>query len=209
MKRGENMIERFCEFLTNKMKKEMPDMDDERAEVIQYGLQIIIGEIPKMFILLLVSYVLGVFQTMLLTLLIMIPYRNFSGGFHLQTHLGCIISTCVSYCGVALLAKYIVLGQLVKYLLIGFTWVFGMIMIKLYAPADTENVPIISKKDRKKKKIASYLILTIGMLIATFINYPIVTNIFIFGYLVQSCTITRFAYKLTKSQYGHEVYQNV
>ena len=39
-----------------------------------------------------------------------------------------------------------------------------MIMIKLYAPADTENVPILRKKDRKKKKILSYIFLTIGLI---------------------------------------------
>ena len=41
------MIDKFCTFLVNKMRKEMPDIDEERAEVITYGLQLIIGEIPK------------------------------------------------------------------------------------------------------------------------------------------------------------------
>ena len=43
IKRGEKrMIDKICMFLTNKMRKEMPDIDDERSEVINYGLQIII-----------------------------------------------------------------------------------------------------------------------------------------------------------------------
>ena len=49
------MIDKFCTFLVNRMKKEMPDIDDERAEVITYGLQIIIGEIPKIFITLIIQ----------------------------------------------------------------------------------------------------------------------------------------------------------
>ena len=48
------MIDKICEFLTNKIRKEMPEIDDERAEVINYGLQLIIGEIPKTFITLMV-----------------------------------------------------------------------------------------------------------------------------------------------------------
>ena len=36
-----------------------------------------------------------------------------------------------------------------------------MTMIKLYAPADTENVPILRKKERKQKKMVSYIILTV------------------------------------------------
>ena len=65
-------------FLTNKMKKEMPDIDDERAEVINYGLQIILGEIPKIFIMLGIAYLLGVFKLSLITFLIILPYRTFS-----------------------------------------------------------------------------------------------------------------------------------
>lgn len=30
------MIDKICMFLTNKIRKEMPDVDDERAEVINY-----------------------------------------------------------------------------------------------------------------------------------------------------------------------------
>ena len=45
------MIEKICESLTKKIQKEMPDVDNERAEVINYGLQLIIGEIPKIVII--------------------------------------------------------------------------------------------------------------------------------------------------------------
>ena len=38
------MIDKICNFLTNRIRKEMPDIDDERAEVINYGLQNIVGE---------------------------------------------------------------------------------------------------------------------------------------------------------------------
>ena len=46
-----NLIENICNKLTLKIRKEMPEVDDERAEVINYGLQLVIGEIPKTFVL--------------------------------------------------------------------------------------------------------------------------------------------------------------
>lgn len=202
------MIDKICLFLTNKIRKEVPDIDDERAEVINYGLQILIGEIPKVFIMLGIAYLLGVFELSLITFLLLFPYRGASGGFHLHTHIGCIIMTCVMYCGVALLSKYIVLDDLVKYIFIGATWIFSMIMIKLYAPADTEDVPILRKKDRRKKQIASYICMTIGLLIAVFIQNNVISNILIFGNLVQTLTITKLAYRLTNNKYGYEVYEN-
>ena len=147
------MIDNICTFLTNKIKKEMPEVDDEKAEIIMYGLQNIIGEIPKTFLVLLIAYFLGIFRETLITFLLLLPYKSFSGGFHLKTHIGCIIGTTLFYCGIALISKYIIIEAIVKYILIAIIWIFGIVMITLYAPADTENVPILAKNDRKKKRI--------------------------------------------------------
>ena len=201
------MIDKFCTFLVNKMRNEIPDIDDERAEVIMYGLQLIIGEIPKFFITLLIAYFLGVFKLTLLTVMILMPYRVSSGGFHLKTHIGCIVSTTLYYCGIAVLAKHISIAQNIEYILAFGIWIFGMIMIKLYAPADTENVPILRKSERKQKQILSYITFTLGLITAIIIKNPIISNILLIGNLIQSMMITRLAYKITGSKYGYEVYQ--
>lgn len=134
------------------------------------------------------------------------PYRAFSGGFHLHTHIGCILGTTLYYCGIAELAKYLILEDLTKYVVAILVWVFGMIMVRLYAPADTENLPILRKSERKQKQILSYITLTIYIIIAVCINNNIISNILIFGSLVQSIMITKLAYKITNNKYGYEVY---
>lgn len=202
------MIDNICMFLTNRIRKEMPEVDDEKAEVIFYGLQNIVGEIPKIFILLGVSAILGIFKETLITFLVLIPYRGASGGFHLKTHLGCILTTCLMYCGIAIISKLVILGTIAKYICIPVIWIFGMAMIKLYAPADTENVPILAKKDRRKKQILSYISFSIGLILAIFVNDNVISNILIFGNLVQTLTITKLAYRLTDNKYGYEVYGN-
>ena len=202
------MIDKITKSLTNKIRKEMPEIDDERAEIINYGLQILLGEIPKFAIMLLIAYVLGLFKLSLITFLILLPYRAVSGGFHLKTHIGCIISTCAFYCGVAFLSKSIILDDIVKYIFIIAIGAFGILMIKLYAPADTENVPIISLTERRKKKNLSYVFFVSGLIISIFIKNDIISNMIIFGYLVQTCMITRFAYNITDNKYGYELYEN-
>jgi accessory gene regulator B len=202
------MIDKITQFLTDKMRKEMPEIDDEKAEVINYGLQILMGEIPKIFIMLAIAYILGVFKLSLITFLILLPYRTFSGGVHLKTHIGCIISSTAFYCGTAFLSKIVLLDDITKYFLIFAVGIFGIVMIKLYAPADTEDVPILSKKVRKQKQILSYICFGIGLIIATFIHNNIVSNIIIFGYFIQTCMITKLVYRLTDNKYGYEVYEN-
>lgn len=198
------MIEKICNNLTNKIRNRMPEINEERAEVINYGLQLLIGEIPKTFILLLVAYLCGVLELSILALLFILPYKTFSGGVHLKTHIGCIIGTSIFYVGNALLSKYIVLGSVAKYILIAFVWIFSIVMIKLYAPADTEEVPILRKKERSLKKNLSYVTMTITLIISLFVTNVVMSNLLIFGVLIQTISITRFVYKITKSKYGYE-----
>mgnify|MGYP005765186581 CR=1 FL=1 len=200
------MIENICNFLTNKIRKEMPEIDDEKAEVINYGLQNIVGEIPKIFIMLAIAYILGIFPLALFTFLALFPYKGASGGVHLKTHIGCIILTTSFYCIIPFVSQLFVLPQTAKYIIIALVWVFGMIMIKLYAPADTEDVPILAKKDRRKKQIVSYITFSIGLLAAAIIQNSTITNILILANFIQTLTITKLVYRLTNSKYGYEVY---
>ena len=200
------MIDTICTFLTNRIRKEMPEIDDDRAEVINYGLQNIVGEIPKIFLLFIISYILGMLKEVLFLFIVLTPYRGASGGFHLKTHLGCIVGTTAFYCGIVFLSQHVILQDITKYVFIGISWVFGMVMIKLYAPADTENVPILSKKDRKKKQIIAYITYAIGLMVALIVPNNMISNILLFGNLIQTLTITKLAYRLTKNKYGYEVY---
>ena len=200
------MIDTICTFLTNRIRKEMPEIDDERAEVINYGLQNIVGEIPKTFLVFIIAFILGMLKEVLFMFIVLTPYRGASGGFHLKTHLGCIVGTTAFYCGIVLLSQHVILDDITKYILIGISWIFGMFMIKLYAPADTENVPILSKKDRKKKQMIAYITYSIGLMAALLIQNNVISNILLFGNLLQTLTITKLAYRLTKNKYGYEVY---
>lgn len=200
------MIEKLCNYIVKKMREKMPDITDEKAEIIFYGLQLIIGEMPKMFILFGLSFLLGIGWYMVFAYIVIIPYKAVSGGFHLHTHLGCILGTVIFFYGNILISQYLVLNNLQKYILVGASLVFGILMVSKYAPADTEEVPIISRKERKTKKILSYIMLIITLGVSLFIKDQVLSNIIIIGSIFQSISISRVAYILTKNKYGHEVY---
>lgn len=201
------MVEKICNYILKKMKSRIPDMTEEKAEVILYGLQLIIGEIPKMILILGISFILGFGWYMIFAYIAIAPYRAVSGGFHLHTHLGCILGTIIFYYGTVIISKYLILDDIQKYILIALSLGFGLLMISMYAPADTEDVPIISKKERKTKKILSYIMLIITLIVALFVQDRILSNILIIGSIFQSVSISRIAYKITKNKYGHEVYE--
>lgn len=201
------MIEKICKSLTKKIQEQMPEVDNERAKVIKYGLEIIIGEIPKLILLVVVAIILKIGWLVVFAYLTMLPYKVMAGGFHLKTNIGCLIGTFTVYYGNVLISKYMVIEPIyLKYIIIIATWIFSIIMISLYAPADTINLPILRKKERKTKKILSYIFATI-MLIGSFvIKNNTLANILLINVIVESVCISRLAYKITKNEYGYENY---
>ena len=201
------MVDKICDKIMNRIRAKMPEVDDERAEVIQFGLEILIGEIPKTFVFLVIAWILGIFKYSVISLVIMLPYRIFSGGVHLKTHIGCMIGTTVFYCGNAYISKIINFPNFASKLIFSIlVLIFAFVMITLYAPADTENVPILRKKDRKVKKICSYIVVIAMTIIAFYIKNQIVSNMIIIGILLQSVLISRIAYSIFKVKFGYLEY---
>lgn len=201
------MLDKICMYLMEKIKNRNPDVSEEELEVANFGLQLVVGEVPKMIILIAIAFLLGIGELTILAFAVVLPFKTCSGGFHLKSHIGCIVGTILFYCGNVMISKNIVFEPIwVKYIVIVLTWIFGMIMCKKYAPADTENVPIISKKERNKKRQLSYLTLSITLLVACFIQDSTMSNIIIIGMILQSISISRFAYNITKNKYGYEIY---
>lgn len=110
------------------------------------------------------------------------------------------------YTGNAFISQHLDIDFIPKIIIAVCIWIFAIFMIYLYAPADTEDVPVISKKERKKRKIFSYVIATIMIVTGCCVQNNTVSNILIIGVFLQTITITRFAYKLTRSKYGYEEY---
>ena len=198
------MIEKFCKIILNRMKKNMPEITAEQGEIILYGLQLIMGELPKMILLFGISFIFGFGLEMIFAYFAIMPYRAASGGFHLHTHLGCILGSAIFYYGNVMISRFLLLGSMQRYILVALGLIFGILMVSMYAPADTENVPIISKKERKTKKILSYITLTITLGVALIIPSQVYSNILIIGTIIQTLSITRLAYKLTRNKYGYE-----
>lgn len=110
------------------------------------------------------------------------------------------------YTGNAFLGQYFNIPIRFRIIISIIVWLFAIFMIHLYAPADTENVPIVSKKERRKRKNISYVIATIMLVIGCIIDNNMVSNILLVGVILQTFAITRLAYKITNNKYGYEEY---
>lgn len=202
------MVKKICMFLVNRIKKEMPDISSEREEAIEYGLELIVGELPKIILLVVIAFILKIGWLVICAYFTMLPYKITAGGFHLKTHIGCTIGTLIIYYGNVLLSQRIIIEPIyIKYTVIIALWIISIIMISLYAPADTINLPILRRKERRLKKILAYIFMTVTLVFALIIKNNTISNILIFNTLIETLCITKIAYKLTKNQYGYKTYK--
>lgn len=201
------MIDKFCDFVMKKIKEKIENIDEEKELVIDFGVRLIIGELPKILILFLIGFFLNIGWYTLILFFLLAPYRSFTGGFHLKTHTGCMITTSILYLMPIILAKYISIPQnYIFHIIISLIGIFSIYIITKYAPADTENMPILSKKERKSKKVKAYISLIFLLTIVIFYPDRMISNMFLYGILIQNLTVLPISYKLTKNKYGYEVY---
>ena len=201
------MIDKICEILTNKIRSESKDIDDERAEAINYGLHIIIGELPKILALFIVAFILKIGWYVLFAYVAILPYKVVAGGFHLKTNIGCTLGTFTYYFGTVYASKFLTIEPFaLKVIVASLIFIFSIIMISIYAPADTVNMPILRKKERKIKKILSYVFMTLTLIASLTVKDNTISNILMINTLFVSISISRLAFKLTKNEYGYETY---
>ena len=201
------MIDKFCDFITKKIKENVENIDEEKELVIDFGVRLIFGELPKILLLFIIGFIFGIGWYTLILFFLLAPYRSFTGGFHLKTHLGCMITTSILYLAPILLAKYINIPQnYILYIAIILTGIFSIFIITKYAPADTENIPILSKKERKSKKVKAYISLIILLLITTLSPNQTISWALVYGIFLQNLTVMPIAYKITNTKHGYESY---
>lgn len=202
------MIEKICDILMNRVRQKMPDIDEERAEVIRYGFELLIGEVPKIMLIFIIALILGKIKYFLISMAIICPYRTFSGGIHLKTHIACFVSTTLLYLGNVFFCEWFNFNTFYpKLITIIITYIFSIIMIILYAPADTDTVPILVKKDRKRAKIKSIIWITIVLCLSLIFKDRTISNLCIFGVLFQTLTIMKISYKIFNVKLGYLEYE--
>ena len=53
------MIDKFCDLITEKIKSNVTDIDEERELIINFGVRLIFGELPKILILFIIGFLLS------------------------------------------------------------------------------------------------------------------------------------------------------
>lgn len=197
------MVDKICEWLLKKIKDSDSSIDEEKSEIIYYGLQNIVGELPKGLFIWLIAWVCGVLKLVILGTIIFLIYRGFAGGVHLKGHFSCFFVSTLLVVGSTILAKeFLYENTLFVYTAL---FLINFIIASECAPADTENRPIMKKSQRKKQKIEAVLMVVLIYFFSTFvIKNNIISNLLMYMITIESIMITPIAYKIFDNKYGDE-----
>ena len=75
------MVDNICKYLMKKIENQILDINEERKEVIMYGLELIIGEVSKLILLILIAVIFGIGHLVVFAYISMLPYKNNSRWF--------------------------------------------------------------------------------------------------------------------------------
>lgn len=178
--------------------------DNIMYERIRYGLEIIYLSVTKIFVILLVSYLLGMLKETIILIIFSTPLRNYSYGIHAKKSWHCYVSSILCF---VLLPKLIISYNLSIILRIAIS-IYALTSMIIYAPADTHKRPIINTKHRRKLKFTSIIITLIYLFLAIVIHDNYICNLIYLALVVQSTAINPITYKIFKMPYNnYKAYQ--
>lgn len=169
-------MEKLTNNIAEKISSEL-GLDNERKEVIAYGIFALLQTILAMAVTIIIGYICGVWFEALIISLAASILRKYSGGVHASSpgtcaYLGAIIIVGLAL-GISIVIKPFLDIKVVLILgLIGF--IYSYYVINKLAPVDSAAKPIRTEKKRERMKKGSILIL---------VNYIFIVFISIILYL--------------------------
>ena len=181
------------------VKEYNPDFDDDKIAEMRYGIEGLYLEWTKLIVITLLSIILGIFKEYILVLLLFNVIRFTAFGIHATKSIYCWISSTITFIGMPLLCKYLVLSKEIIFVLC----MLCVVTFILHAPSDTPKRPIIKRKKRIIYKLSTVFIAIIYTICALKIDINYIHNAFLASMIIQSVLIHPLVYKLFRIPYNN------
>lgn len=195
------MIDGICSNVTRNIKEASMKSDTE-SEIIEYGLKIILFEIIASAVILFLSILLGVFNSVLITAAVFGTLRTVIGGAHSSSRLSCFLGYSIFIFATVLISMKIK----ISFPVITFLFMIAVIAIARYAPSDTFEKPLKNRKLRKKLKFISVimiLVLYVIVILVTSVDAAI-ANMITLAAVYAIFLLLPVSYKILGCRYGCE-----
>ncbi len=192
------MKRKIIEGMMNLIKKNY-DYSDEKLLEIKYGLDGLYLTLTKTIIIIIISVLAKTINELLLIMLFYSVLRTFAFGLHAKKSWHCWISSLLIFGVSPYVSRFIIFPFYIKIILL----TLGIILMFLFAPADTEKHPLINSKKRKILKFISTTICICYSLIAILIKNELISTIIILSIFIEIFMIIPISYKIFKLKYDN------
>ncbi|MEG6521770.1 accessory gene regulator ArgB-like protein [Desulfotomaculum sp. 1211_IL3151] len=128
--------------------------DQRPVEVIAYGLEIILNLGTQLAVLSILSYLLGIFPTVMISVIVAVIFRTFSGGTHLSSFSSCTMVSLISFISIGYMAAKIAINTEVLMAL----YLINFLLLAKWAPYSPKR-KYSKNKRRAIKQICIALLL--------------------------------------------------
>lgn len=181
------------------IKKNDSTISDEKLDEIRYGLEGIYLTITKTIFIFALSYLLGIFREMIIMLIVFNILRTTGFGIHAKKSWQCWVSSTILFIFFPFISKYIYMPNTLKIVL----GIIAIVVMVLYAPADTVKHPLVNKKKRLIWKTLTVINCIILVLISICVKDNAVSNLMIFGIYSEVVVIIPLTYKIFDLPYSN------
>jgi len=189
------MIEELSAKIANLIKSNISGIDEEKEEILKYGLDIIIYNSFLLVFFFLSALILGILKSVVTSFVVYGSLRIAAGGAHARTRTLCLIISLITFFGPILISKLFLISSIIPAVII---FIMNILAIIIYAPADTLEKPIISNKIRFYRKLSSLFIVVIIFLITLSVHNidKVIYNVMLFSNIPFLLLLTPLGYKL-------------
>lgn len=193
------MKEKFLEYSINRIRKKYPDYDEEKLEIIAYGLEALYITITKTIVIFSIALILGIIREVFLILVFYNILRTTAFGMHAKKSSHCYIISSILFIGMALICKYIDINIYVKSIIS----IVSFITLVIYAPADTYKRPLLNEKKRRNYKIITIMNSLIYVILIIVLRNNEISNYLFMGILDASLMIHPITYRVFQLPYNN------
>ena len=176
-----------------------PSINEIQLDEIRYGLEGIYLTLTKTIVIFSVTYFLGVFKEMLIMLIVFNLLRTTGFGIHAKKSWQCWLSSLIIFIIFPFLSRIITLPFSIKIAL----GIIAIIIMLIYAPADTVKHPLINRKKRLIWKCITVINCMILVVISLFVKDSTISNLMLFGIYSEVAVIIPITYKIFRLPYNN------
>ena len=143
-------------------------VDIENREIYAYGLEALLLNFANILTAFLISVISGTLLHFVVFMLVFVPTRMFTGGYHAKTSESCYIKTTIIYALTVFFAKY--LSWIFKGYFAALLLVITVALVIISAPVEHMNNPL-STNERRKNRIIAIVLTVIDSLVFITLYY--------------------------------------